>query len=80
MPMILVIDDDAGFLERMQAMLTAAGYQALVASDGLDGMRLLERQHRNIQLAIVDLSLPGINGFEIIGAVSRRPNEIRCAT
>ena len=77
MATILVIDDDPGFLEKMKKMLDGAGYEVLLATDGLDGVKLLEKQHRVIDLAIVDLSLPGINGFEIIGAISRRPTAIR---
>jgi CheY-like chemotaxis protein len=77
MSTILVIDDDAAFSEQLRHMLTGAGYEVLVAADGLEGVKLLEKQHRAIDLAIVDLSLPGMNGFEIIGALSRRPNEIK---
>jgi len=77
MPTILVIDDDSRFLDKMKRMLDAAGYQVLVATDGLAGVNLLEKQHSEIDLAIVDLSLPGINGFEIIGAISRRPSAIK---
>jgi CheY-like chemotaxis protein len=77
MSTILVIDDDPAFSEQLRHMLAGAGYEVLVAADGLEGVRLLEKQHRAIDLAIVDLSLPGINGFEIIGALSRRPNEIK---
>src|ERR1051325_8990344 len=77
MPTILVIDDDASFSEKMQRMLADAGYEVLVAADGVEGGKLLEKQHRAIDIAIVDLSLPGINGFEIIGAISRRPSGIK---
>jgi CheY-like chemotaxis protein len=77
MSRILVIDDDAAFSEQLRHVLTGAGYEVLVAADGLEGVSLLEKQHRSIDVAIVDLSLPGINGFEIIGAISRRPNEIK---
>ena|SRR5438105_4371797 len=77
MPTVLVIDDDPHFLEEMEQMLAGAGYEVLTAADGLEGVKLLEKRHHTIDLAIVDLSLPGINGFEIIGAISRRPSDIR---
>ena len=77
MATILIIDDDPGFSGKVEIMLAGAGYEVLLATDGLEGVKLLEKQHRAINLAIVDLSLPGINGFEIIGAISRRPNGIK---
>ena len=77
MSTILVIDDDSSFLDKMEKMLAGAGYEVLRAADGLEGVKLLEERHRAIDLAIIDLSLPGINGFEIIGAISRRPNAIK---
>jgi CheY-like chemotaxis protein len=77
MPTILVIDDDASFLDSMEKMLDDAGYEVLRAADGLEGVNLLEKQHRAIDLAIIDLALPGINGFEIIGAISRRPSQVK---
>ncbi len=77
MPTILVIDDDPAFQNAIQQMLAAAGYDVLGADDGPAGIRLLEKSHDAIDVAIVDLSLPGINGFEIIGAISRRPSGIK---
>ena len=77
MPTILVIDDDPGFQDGMQQILGDAGYDLLRADDGTEGVKLLEKHNREIDLAIVDLALPGINGFEIIGAISRRPNGIK---
>lgn len=77
MATILVIDDDPRFLDKMIRMLAGAGFEVLHATDGPEGVKLLEKQHSSIDLAIVDLSLPGINGFEIIGAISRRPSGIK---
>src|SRR5262245_10146320 len=74
---ILIIDDDAGFQQGLARCLSGAGYEVLCANDGLEGVKLLEKRHRGIDLAIVDLSLPGINGFEIIGAISRRPSDVK---
>jgi CheY-like chemotaxis protein len=77
MPTILVVDDDPKFLNAAEHMLAAAGYIVLSASDGNQAVDLLEKRHNEIDLTMVDLALPGINGFEIIGAISRRPNPIK---
>jgi DNA-binding response OmpR family regulator len=72
MATILIVDDDPAFMSDLEKMLSAAGYQVLTASDGNTAVELLEKQRNEINLSIVDLGLPGINGFELIGAISRR--------
>lgn len=74
---ILVVDDDPDFVEQAQRMLGGAGYKVLQAADGIRATRLLEEMRGKIDLAIVDLALPGLNGFELIGALSRRPNSVK---
>ena len=77
MPTILVIDDDASFAIETEKMLVDAGYRVLQAPDGKRAVQLLETMRGDIDLAIIDLALPGINGFELIGALSRRPNSVK---
>jgi CheY-like chemotaxis protein len=74
---ILLIDDDPAFLLEIDRMLQGAGYVVLKAPDGERAVRLIEDRHEQIDLAIVDLALPGINGFELIGALTRRPNSLK---
>jgi CheY-like chemotaxis protein len=74
---ILVVDDDLTFLNEAKDLFSGAGYQVLQASDGHGAIRLLEELRGGIDLAIVDLALPGVNGFELIGALSRRPNSVK---
>jgi CheY-like chemotaxis protein len=74
---ILVVDDDPSFLGETEKLLGGAGYRVLNAPDGNKAIRMLEELRSGIDLAIVDLSLPGMNGFELIGALSRRPNTVK---
>jgi CheY-like chemotaxis protein len=77
MPTVLVIDDDLVFQDAISHLLSSLGYAVLRANDGPSGIQLLEQHRELIDLAIVDLALPGMNGFEIIGAVARRPNSLK---
>jgi CheY-like chemotaxis protein len=77
MPTVLVIDDDPQFLDAAHRLLADAGYGVLRATHGKEAIGLLEKRHGEIDLTVIDLSLPGMNGFEIIGALSRRPNRIK---
>ncbi len=65
------------FVGEAGRMLTEAGYRVLQAPDGLRAVRILEEMRGEIDLAIVDLALPGMNGFELIGCLSRRPNSVK---
>ena len=74
---ILVVDDDPAFVAESEKMFSTAGYRVLQAADGVKAVRILEEMHQKIDLAIVDLSLPGMNGFELIGALARRPSPLK---
>jgi len=74
---ILVVDDDPAFVAESEELFSTAGYRVLQASDGIRAVRLLDEMHQKIDLAIIDLSLPGINGFELIGSLSRRTNGVK---
>lgn len=74
---ILIVDDDPAFLAETEKALGDAGYQVLQATDGVRAARLLDELEGKIDLAIIDLALPGLNGFELIGAISRRPNRVK---
>jgi DNA-binding response OmpR family regulator len=75
---ILVVDDDALFLHSLSTLLNEAGYECVCALDGASALRTLDSQYREIGLLIVDLALPKLSGFEVIGAITRRkPSPIR---
>lgn len=62
---ILVIDDDAGVRETVRRVLERHGYSVLVASDGIEGIKLFEKQADKLSLVLVDLTMPGIDGSEV---------------
>lgn len=59
---ILVVEDDPVQRRLMKAVLTRGGYNVFQACDGNEGMAVLDRQH--IDLVVLDVMLPGRNGFE----------------
>ncbi len=72
LPCILVIDDDQSMLRLIRAHLGAAGYQVETAADGEEGLRLAESLRPRI--IILDLLLPGIDGFIVCRRVRENPN------
>lgn len=68
---ILVIEDDMSISELLCMNLEAAGYEVKAAADGNSAQKLLETEGSGAgDLAIVDIMLPGMDGFELMGAFS----------
>jgi len=74
---VLVIDDDEDFRQRLAEVLQTARYHVLEAADGQEASALADKLNGAIDLMIVDLCLPRINGFEFIGSVTRRKSNIK---
>jgi len=64
MATILFIDDDDPLRMLCQTALEGAGYRVLTADSGPHGLRLL--QHQEVDLAFVDIFMPGMDGLDVI--------------
>ncbi len=70
MQRVLVIDDDVGLCELVAEYLGSEGYEVEAAHDGETGVeRALSGGH---ELAVLDVMLPGINGFEVLRRIRAR--------
>lgn len=65
---ILAVDDNTFTLRIVQHTLEQAGYQVVTATSGQDALKLINR-HGIPHLAIVDLHMPLMSGFEFCHAV-----------
>ncbi|MBI4013976.1 MAG: GAF domain-containing protein [Candidatus Rokubacteria bacterium] len=61
---VLVIDDEASVRVLIADILRAAGHLPLAAEDGPTGLALVERAGAP-DLALIDLGLPGMSGWEV---------------
>ncbi len=68
---ILVIEDDPSALRFIEYTLEQEGYQVLTATDGLAGIR--KAQNEEPDLIVLDIMLPGIDGFEICHRLRAEP-------
>lgn len=73
----MVIDDDDGFRTALADALQAARYEVLEAADGQKALAIIEQLHGGIDLLVVDLCLPEVNGFEVIGAITRHQSNMK---
>ncbi|MBF0509569.1 MAG: response regulator [Deltaproteobacteria bacterium] len=64
---ILIIEDDPNFARILRDQCHEKGFKALVSATGEGGLRLAEKHIP--EAVILDLSLPGINGWEVLDAL-----------
>jgi signal transduction histidine kinase/ActR/RegA family two-component response regulator len=69
---VLLIEDNNDARHMLSAQLSAAGYQVFEADNGVDGIALARRERPD--LAIVDIGLPGMNGYQIAARLRRDPD------
>lgn len=60
---ILIVDDDPHIRELLRFYLQREGYQSFEAEDGEKALDVLEEEQ--IQLAIVDIMMPNMDGYEL---------------
>jgi DNA-binding response OmpR family regulator len=60
---VLLVEDEVGLADAVQTGLIAEGFTVEVVHDGLDG--LWRARERSYDAIILDLLLPGMNGFEV---------------
>ena len=68
----LVVDDDAATRRMLRDMLTQEGWTVAEASDGSQALAALDEARP--QVVLLDLVMPGMNGFEFVDAVRGRPD------
>jgi len=72
---ILIIEDDEAIARVLQRGLRAHGHQTVLAETGEDGVLLATDE--TVELIILDISLPGLNGHQVLerirGTRSRLP-------
>ena len=59
---IMIVDDNTNTRKLTQAVLEQNGYDTICACDGEEGLELLDKIH--VDLIILDIMMPKINGFE----------------
>ena len=65
---ILVAEDDDSIRHALTDVLTASGYEVLAAEEGLAAIRAV--RERNFDLALLDVAMPGADGFQVLQVMS----------
>ncbi len=71
---ILLIDDDDSLRRVMEFSLAEAGYQVKAAGSGEEGLQAFEKDH--FDAVITDITMPGMNGMEVLKKVRERDDGV----
>ena len=61
---VLIVEDDEAIANLIKINLAAAGYDCTCAFDGKEGADCIEKE--NFDLILLDIMLPGIDGYELL--------------
>ncbi len=73
---ILIIDDNEVILDSFNKFFSKNNYTVVTASNGLDGLKILESEANRFDLIITDIVMPNISGVAIISIVKNKYPEI----
>lgn len=62
---ILIVEDDSFLRELITKKIANEGFEVVEAVDGEEGVKK-SKEEKNIDLILLDLILPGIDGFEVL--------------
>ena len=69
-PCILVVDDDTSIRKFIRANLDARNYEVLLATDGVEAMRLFAEH--TLDLIVLDIMMPEMDGFQVCRLVREK--------
>lgn len=71
---ILIVEDETSIAEVVSAYAKRDGYETVIASDGLEALEIFERG--GIDLIILDLMLPKLNGEEVCRRIREKSSSV----
>ncbi len=75
---ILIVEDDVAISDLLQLNLNMVGYKVRQAYDGEKALKIIEEE--SIDLVILDIMLPKIDGFEIMEKIQHLKIPVICLT
>ena len=69
--MVLLVDDEEEFIETLQERLKVRGLVVFTATSGREALKILDK-HRNIDVVILDVKMPEMDGIETLRHIKSR--------
>ena len=74
---LLIIDDNKEILDALYDFLRKKKYDVIPASNGLEGLKLIENEKQGFDLVITDLIMPDISGVALISIIKKKYPDTR---
>ena len=71
MAKIIVADDTRFYAATLEDILTSAGYEVILAYDGLEALKAVKAELPALDLLILDLLMPKMTGFEVLREIRK---------
>ncbi len=65
MKTVLIAEDEGAIREFITINLAAAGYEVIEAENGIKALELFAENQKKIDIALIDIMMPGLDGFEV---------------
>ena len=70
-PVILIAEDEDDLREMYTMALGHAGFEVLQAVNGVEALEWLEKSYTQINLILLDIVMPGMDGFETLEKIKK---------
>ena len=67
---MMLVDDEERFLSTTKKLLSRKGYEVITANSGSEALK--ELASSNVQVVILDVKMPGLDGIETLKAIKKR--------
>ena len=67
---VLIVDDDETVCTMLYKVIRSNGIQADTAASGAEALRMMEQEHYDLML--LDVNMPGMDGFEVVQTLRQR--------
>lgn len=71
---VLLVDDEEDFIDLMSQRLETRGLNVIAVTSGEEALVVIE--DRNVDVAVVDLAMPGIDGIETLKKIKEKRSDI----
>jgi len=75
--MVLVVDDEEGLRETASLMLEDIGFQVTTACDGVEAVEIFSRSHAEIDVVLLDMTMPKMDGKTAFREMRRIDPDVR---
>ena len=69
-PTVLLVEDEESIAQLLRSYLSAHGFRVVWVPSGEEALEELERRH--VRIVVLDIGLPGMDGFEVCRAIRYR--------